>query len=231
MSDGLRAAAAGMTAQQSWLDSLSNDVSNVNTPGYHKLRVGFRELVDGAGAAQVDLGRSSQGGTIEDTGQPLDVAIQGNGFLPVKRGDGTTALVRGGALQLDAQGRLVTSEGFQMVPPIKVAKNVTADQVKIDPNGTVSVAGKQIGKLGLVDVPNPDQLLSVGDGAFVATQGSGAAAPVTGSSIQQRALETSDVDLGETMVSMIQAERAYDLSSRALKMQDDLRGIANDIRH
>jgi flagellar basal-body rod protein FlgG len=220
-----------MTAQQAWLDSLSNDVSNVNTPGYHKLRVGFRELVDGAGAAQVDLGRSSQGGTLQDTGQPLDMAIQGSGYLPVKLANGTTALTRGGSLQLDALGQLVTSDGFQMVPPIKVAKGVTADRLKIDGNGTVSVAGKAIGKLGLVDVPNPDQLESVGNGAFVATQASGAAAPTTASTIQQGSLETSDVDLGETMVSMIQAERAYDLSSRALKMQDDLRGIANDIRH
>jgi flagellar basal-body rod protein FlgG len=220
-----------MTAQQAWLDALSNDVSNVNTPGYHKLRVGFRELVDGAGAAQVDLGRSSEDGTIQDTGQPLDVAIQGSGFLPVKLANGTTALVRGGSLQLDALGQLVTADGFQMVPPIKVAKGVTADQIKIAENGTVSVAGKTIGKLGVVGVPNPDQLQSVGNGAFVTTQGSGAAAPTTASTIQQASLESSDVDLGETMVSMIQAERAYDLSSRALKMQDDLRGIANDIRH
>jgi flagellar basal-body rod protein FlgG len=159
------------------------------------------------------------------------MAIQGSGYLPVKLANGTTALTRGGSLQLDALGQLVTSDGFQMVPPIKVAKGVTADRLKIDGNGTVSVAGKAIGKLGLVDVPNPDQLESVGNGAFVATQASGAAAPTTASTIQQGSLETSDVDLGETMVSMIQAERAYDLSSRALKMQDDLRGIANDIRH
>jgi flagellar basal-body rod protein FlgG len=231
VSDGLHAAAAGMVSQQAWLDALANDVSNVNTPGYHKVRVGFQELVDGAGSAQVDLGRSAAQGSLQPTGQPLDLAIEGDGYLQVKLADGSTALTRGGSLHLDGRGSLVTADGNELVPPLTMPKGTSPEHITIAADGTVTVAQKKIGQIELVDVPSSDALLSVGNGQFAVTPASGAIAKATGATLQQGSLESSNVDLGESMVSMIEAERAYDLSARALKMQDDLRQIANDIRH
>src|ERR1700741_4944282 len=117
MLEGLYSAAAGMVAQQQRLDAITNDVANVSTTGYQAQRVGFRDLLyspvaglpgavgGGAGAATPLLGRSQAQGPIQDTGQPLDVAIQGPGYLEVRRADGSTALTRDGALQVDARGQ------------------------------------------------------------------------------------------------------------------------------
>src|SRR3954454_6233628 len=130
MLEGLYTAAAGMAAQQQRMDHLANDVANVNTAGYKHVRTGFRALVyaqtargaastvtAGAGSAAQIVGRSFAQGALRETGQPLDVALEGPGFLQVRTPDGRQALTRDGALRVTNAGQLVTSTGAQIVPP------------------------------------------------------------------------------------------------------------------
>src|SRR5690348_14355716 len=141
MPEGIYAAAAGMLAQQTKMDSLANDIANVNTAGYKHQRLGFRDLVYqagiGAGAAPVDGGRSYVEGSLQQTGDPLSLAIIGSGFFQVRRADGQTALTRDGQFQLDANGSLVTQTGERLVPPITVPKGTDPSQISIAADGTV----------------------------------------------------------------------------------------------
>jgi flagellar basal-body rod protein FlgG len=239
MANGIYSAAAGMAAQQTRLDAIANDLANVSTTGYKSERVGFRDLVYGveqgvavgSGSAAVDAGRSFATGSIEDSSNPLSLAIEGPGFFQVKRPDGTTALTRAGNFQLDANGSLVTTDGDQLVPPIKVPKGTQPGDVSIASNGTVTVAGKSVGAIKLVDVPAPNALLSVGSNLFAATQASGApAAAARGTLVHQGQLEASNVDVAESMTALLDAQQTYQLSSRALQTQDQLLSMANDLK-
>src|ERR687890_1826994 len=142
MLEGLNSAAAGMAAQQQRLDSVANDLANANTTGYKHGRVGFRDLIyeqagrpaadgvrTGHGAAAVDAGRSFGQGALQRTDWPLDVAIQGEGFLRVKLPDGTQALTRDGNLQIDGRGRLVTNTGGVIQPQITLPGGTDAEEV------------------------------------------------------------------------------------------------------
>src|SRR5262249_43520025 len=122
MPEGIYAAASGMAAQQAQMDAISNDIANVNTAGYKSERIGFRDLVYsaehgapvGAGAATVDLGRTSAAGELQQNGDPLSVAILGPGYLQVRKADGSLALTRNGDLTLDAEGGIVTQTGERL---------------------------------------------------------------------------------------------------------------------
>src|SRR4051794_30808716 len=148
MLEGLYTAAAGMAAQQHRMDALSNDVANTNTAGYKRVRIGFRDLVyqadgptrvrTGSGAAAVETGRGQEQGSFQKTDQPFDVAIQGDGYLQVRRANtGQTALTRNGSLQVNANGELTTGNGDQLVPPIQLPRNVDPQSVSIGTDGTL----------------------------------------------------------------------------------------------
>jgi flagellar basal-body rod protein FlgG len=243
MLEGLYSAAAGMAAQQQHMDAVANDLANVDTTGYKKVRVGFRDLlytqadaaagngVDvGAGSAATQLGRTLDQGALQTTGNPLDVAIQGQGFFQVRTANGQSALTRDGSFHLDSAGQLVTSDGLRLQPGISVPKGVSADQVTISANGTVSAAGKQLGKLQLVTVPSPEALTPTGDNLFTANAKSGTPRAVNGSTLQQGYLEGSNVDMGDAMVDMMDAQRSFELASKAIQMQDDMASIANGVK-
>jgi flagellar basal-body rod protein FlgG len=244
MLEGLNSAAAGMAAQQQRLDAVSNDLANANTTGYKRVRVGFRDLVytqtgrssaegprTGAGAAAVDAGRAFQQGTIQRTEQPFDVAIQGEGFLRVRLPDGRQALTRDGSLKVDAAGKLVTSSGGVIQPPIKLPATANGANVSIGPDGTVLAAGQTVGKIDLVSVRSPQGLQPVGDNAFLVTDASGAArrAPAA-TTLTQGALEASNVDMADAMVAMIESQRAFQLTSKAIQTQDQMWEIANGVK-
>ena len=244
MLEGLNSAAAGMAAQQQRLDAVSNDLANVNTTGYKKVRVGFRDLVytqtgrssaqgpqTGAGAAAVDAGRGFQQGSVQRTEQPLDVAIQGDGFFRVKLGDGTDALTRDGSLKVDGSGRLVTSSGARVQPAITIPEGTDPSRLSIGPDGTVLAEGKTIGRLALVSVRSPQALRPLGDNAFEVTAQSGRTRPApAATTLSQGALEMSNVDISEAMVSMIESQRAYQLTSKAIQTQDQMWEIANGVK-
>ena len=227
--DGLRAAASGLAAQQARMDAIANDIANVSTPGYKKERLAFRDLVDRSGAAASDAGRSFLEGPQIESDNPLALAIEGPGFFQVKLADGRVALTRAGDFRADAAGDVVTSGGERLVPPITLPKGTRPSDVVIAADGTVTAAGKKLGQIALVDVPVRAGLQAVGGGLYLATTASGAAAAVK-SQVRQGVLEGSNVDLGEAMVDMIDAQRSFQLASRALKTQDDLAEIANGIR-
>jgi flagellar basal-body rod protein FlgG len=244
MLEGLYSAAAGMAAQQQHMDAVANDLANVDTTGYKNLRVGFRDLlytqagraagarVDvGAGAAADQLGRSLQQGAFQNTGRMLDVAIGGDGFFQVRLANGTTALTRDGSFQLDRNGRLVTSTGARVQPAITVPPGTTEDQVQVASDGTVSVAGRGVGRLQVVGVRSPEGLTPVGDNLFTAGRASGPVrAAAAGTALQQGYLEASNVDMADAMVAMMDAQRGFQMASKAIQMQDEMAGIANGVK-
>jgi flagellar basal-body rod protein FlgG len=244
MIEGLHSAAAGMAAQQQRLDAVANDLANANTTGYKHERVGFRDLMydqtgrssaqgvrTGSGAAAVDGGRSFEQGVLQRTDRPLDVAIQGEGFLAIKLPDGRQALTRDGGLHIDGARNLTTSTGALMQPAIKVPAGVAEDQVSIGPDGTVLASGQRIGRINVVTVRSQAGLLSAGDNAFLttATSGPAIAAPRT-TTLTQGAVESSNTDMAEAMVSMIESQRAYQLASKAISTADEMMGIANQVK-
>jgi flagellar basal-body rod protein FlgG len=242
MLQGLYAAASGMEAQQNQFDAISNDLANLNTPGYQSTEVGFQDLLysgaggasgtdmaTGTGAASSIIGRSQTQGSMDNTGNPLNVAIQGEGYLQIRRNDGSIGLTRNGTLQLNSQGEITTASGNPLVPPIKLPKGDSASDLTIAANGDVTAKGKKLGKIAIVNVPAPDQLQPDGDSTFSVTAGSGATRPAPGSTLQQGALETSNVDVSEAMSDMIDAQRSYQMSSQAIEYQDQMLQIANGL--
>jgi flagellar basal-body rod protein FlgG len=244
MLEGLSSAAAGMAAQQAKLDAISNDLANASTTGYKHVRVGFRDLLYqqagrpaangvrvGAGSAAVDAGRGWEQGALQNTGGKLDVAIQGEGFLRVRLPDGRTALTRDGSLHVDGRRRLTTSTGALVQPTVTIPAGVSEDEITIASNGQISANGRNLGRLQLVSVRSPEGLLSVGDNAFVTTAASGAAtAAPRATTLTQGALEASNTDMADDMVQMIEAQRSYQLASKAIQTADSMMEIANGVK-
>ncbi len=238
MLNGLYSAAAGMIAQQTRMDSLANDIANVDTTGYKSQRLGFRDLVYnleqgmpvGAGAAIVDDGRTFTEGALQATGDPLSLAIAGPGFFQVRMRDGSTGLTRAGDFRVDADGMLVTGSGNRLVPPIRIPQGTPSDGISVSSDGTVTARGRTVGRIMVVTVPAPAYLKSLGDTTFAPTAQSGPVRALAGSTIQQGFLESSNVDLADSLTSVIDAQRSYQLDSRAIQTQDQLMQIANNIR-
>jgi flagellar basal-body rod protein FlgG len=236
--NGLYSAASGMLAQQTRMDMLANDLANVDTTGYKQSRIGFRDLLYnreagmpvGAGSAVVDAGFDQAAGAFQTTGQPLNVAIAGPGYFQVRRADGTTALTRDGNFTADANGDVVTQNGDHLVPPITIPKGTDPSTISISQDGVVSAGQTAIGKITLVDVTNENGLISLGNNLYATSANSGGVHAVAGSQLEQGYLEGSNVDLGTTMVALIDAQRSYEMDSRAIQNQDQMMQVANNIR-
>ena len=249
----LAIAKTGMEAQQMKLDAISNNLANVSTNGYKRAGVVFEDLIyqnlRQAGAAsseqttlptglQVGLGvqpvattRSFTQGNLQQSSNPLDLAIRGNGFFQIQLPDGTSGYTRDGSFQVDAQGQLVTNAGYAVQPGITIPAN--AQSVTIAADGTVSVAlpgqaqAQQVGALQLASFVNPAGLEAKGMNLFAETAASGtpnAGAPGANGlgSLQQGYVETSNVNVVEELVSMIQTQRAYELNSKAIQTSDQM---------
>ena len=244
MLEGLKAAATGMTAQQQRMDALSNDIANVNTAGYKHERVAFGDLVSsapGAGAAQnvqagagvavTTDGRATGQGALQRTDQPLDVAIQGDGYLQIKLADGRTGLTRNGSLHVDARGRLTTAGGQLLQPPVTLPRGVSAKEVTINPDGTLHAQGKPIGRMALVSVVAPTKLDDAGNGNYTTNAQSGPPRVAgTDTRLAQGALEASNVDIADSMVDLMDAQRSFQMASQAVRTQDQMLQIANGLK-
>ena len=229
-----------MAAQQQRIDAVSNDVANVNTAGYKKQKLAFRDLAyqdaasgngvrTGAGAAVTTIGRSSAAGSLQITGGSLDVAVVGDGFLPVRRPDGSLGLTRQGALRINSARELTTAMGDRIEPRITIQANVSDDDVTIAANGVVSGGGRNLGRIELRTVAAPSGLVDIGDSVLVPSAASGPIRNATGT-VTQGALEQSNVDMSEAMVELMEAQRSYSMCSRALQTQDQLMEIANQVK-
>lgn len=243
----------GMDAQQTQLDVISNNLANVGTTGFKRARVAFEDLLYqnvrqaganssqqtqlptglqiGTGVKPVATPRMFTQGNLQQTGNQFDVAINGLGFLQVSMPDGTTAYTRDGSLHIDANGALVTGNGFAIQPAITIPAN--AQSVTIGQDGTVSItvpgqaAPQNVGSLQLASFQNPAGLESKGMNLFVETAASGTASANTPGTnglglLSQGYLETSNVNVVEELVSMIQTQRAYEINSKAIQTSDQM---------
>jgi flagellar basal-body rod protein FlgG len=230
MLEGLYSAGAGMEAAQSQLDNVSSNMANEDTPGYQSEVLGFSDLlyntdnddpstaIVGSGATTSMLGFSQSQGSLENTGDPLDVALNGPGYIEVRQNDGTTGLTRNGSLQLNARGQLTTAQGQELVPPITL------------PKGTVSVGNQKVGQIKVVQVAAPDKLIPQGASTYSASAASGAPVAAKGVTLQQGYLEQSNVDLTTQISTMETAEQAYDMGSKAVQMEAQLGQIAATLK-
>ncbi len=257
----LTTAATGMVAQQMNIDIISNNMANVNTTGYKKVRAEFQDLLSqtikapgalisqgstqpvgievGLGTKTAATQRVFSEGTLKQTGNPMDVAIEGDGFLQVQLDDGTIGYTRDGSLKRDGTGQLTTTDGFIIQPQITIPE--TANEIVITPDGRVSVreSGQtdynEVGQLQLVKFSNPSGLLSMGKNMYKETPASGSPnegiAGVEGfGTMQQGFLEGANVQLVEEMINLIQAERAFEANSKLIKSSSEILRQANQIR-
>ncbi len=251
-------AATGMSAQQMMVDVTANNLANINTTGFKKSQIDFQDLLYskmrspgseiasgvntpsgievGAGVRPGSTVKVYTTGELRNTGRPLDMAITGDGFLQVTLPSGETRYTRDGALQVNAQGMLVTANGYNIEPSISIPTDATA--VDIGKDGTVSaeVNGTQtvVGNLQLVRFANPSGLASEGDNLLSETEASGT--PITGTpgengfgNIQSGFLEKANVQMVTELVNLITAQRAYEINSRAIRAGDDMLRTANEI--
>jgi flagellar basal-body rod protein FlgG len=249
----LSIAKTGLDAQQTQLDVISNNLANVSTSGFKRSRAVFEDLLYqtirqpgaqssqqtqlptglqlGTGVRPVATERLFTQGNLQQTGNSLDVAINGQGFFQISLPDGTVAYTRDGSFHLDAQGQLVTSSGYSLSPAITIPAN--AQTITIGRDGIVSVtqagqpAPTQVGSLQLASFVNPAGLQGRGENLFLETASSGTASTSTPGSngagvVQQNYIETSNVNVVEELVAMIQTQRAYELNSKAVQTSDQM---------
>jgi flagellar basal-body rod protein FlgG len=250
-----------MIAQQTHLDVVANDLANVNTSGFKKIRADFQDLIYqinrepgapvepdsmiptgiqvGLGTKVVGTTRMFMQGSIQTTDNPTDVAITGEGFFQVTLPDGTLAYTRDSNWKIDANGQVVTHDGYLIEPAVVVPNDAT--DFSVSPTGaiTVRIVGvvepEEIGQIELARFINPAGLRAMGKNLFIETAASGEA--IVGNpgdegygTVEQRALEMSNVQVVEEMVEMIVAQRAYEANSKTISTADEFLRIANNLR-
>lgn len=261
----LYTAGSGLMAQQTAIDTIANNLSNVNTTGYKKQRAEFQEalyahiepalptgaprgLQMGQGVQLAGLQRIMEMGPLSETGNTYDLAIQGDGFFAVQLADGSVAFTRDGAFKLDGSSGpdgngpvyLTTAGGARLLDDQGQPVTIPAqgEEVTIGADGqlrftTKDAAGAETQadgqRIGLYSFTNPGGLLALGDNLLTTSAASGAAVLATGG-IKQGALEASNVQMVEEMVALIQAQRAYEFSSKAVQTADEMLSIANNLR-
>jgi flagellar basal-body rod protein FlgG len=256
----LYSAASGLEAQQLNIDIIANNLANVNTAGFKQSRAEFQDLlyqnIRASGAAsststdlpvglQVGLGsrpvastRLFTQGDFRQTGNPLDLVVEGQGFFQVRLPNGETAYTRAGGFHLNREGSLVTADGVLLDPQITIPSDALTITVGTD--GTVSVTqpaqsqAQQVGTIQLANFQNPAGLNSIGRNLFLPTTSSGE--PITGTpgengigTINQGFLEQSNVSVVEEMVNMIIGQRAYEINSKVVKTADEMLQTMNNV--
>ncbi len=259
MNTALWVAKTGLDAQQTRMSVISNNLANVNTTGYKQSRAAFEDLLYqnvrqaggqssqntilpsglmlGTGVRTVATEKIFTQGNIVQTDNALDMAIDGQGFFQILRPDGNLGYTRDGTFQVDAQGQLVTSNGYVLQPVITIPEDTQS--ITIGNDGVVSVmqpgqaTPTQVGTLQLADFINPAGLQPIGENLYTETAASGA--PQVGNpgltglgSIRQGALETSNVNVVEEMVNMIESQRAYEMNSKVISSVDQMLQYASN---
>lgn len=253
MFNSLWIAKTGMEAQQMQLDVISNNLANSSTNGFKRAHAVFEDLMYqnlrqvgsstseqsqlptglqvGLGVRTVSTSRSFTQGSLQQSGNGLDVAIQGNGFFQITMPDGTLNYTRDGSFQVNAQGQLVTSNGLPVANGITVPANATNVSISADGNVTATIPGtvapQPIGTIPLASFINPAGLDPRGQNLYAETDASGK--PNTGTpganglgQLMQGFLETSNVNVVQELVGMIQTQRAYEMNSKAIQTSDQM---------
>jgi len=256
----LQAAASGMRAQQHRVEVISNNLANVNTTGFKRSRAHFEDLlyqtvqdegrVEGTDAdttEAIQIGRGTRlaavqrvelQGPVEQTGRPLDFAIEGDGYFQIEMPDGSMAYTRDGSFTISDQGTITTHGGYTVFPGI----NVPTDSVDLSVSRTgivtVRTPGAQgqveIGRIELARFSNAPGMRAMGENLFIETPASGE--PMTGlpqeggfGRILQGGLEGSNVEIVQEMVDMITAQRAYEINSKAVQAAEQMAETANNL--
>lgn len=246
-------ARTGLDAQQTSIDVIANNLANVSTNGFKRARPVFEDLLYqtlrqpgaqssqstqipaglqlGTGARPVSTARIHTQGSLLQTGNSLDLAIDGAGFFQVLLPDGTTAYTRDGSFQRDNQGQVVTSSGYPLQPSITIPADALT--ITISRDGVVSITQSgsstttQVGTVQLATFINVGGLQSVGENLYLETASSGTPTPNTPGTngagiLNQNFVETSNVNVAEELVSMIQTQRAYELNSKVIATSDQM---------
>jgi flagellar basal-body rod protein FlgG len=257
MFDALYVGATGMRGQQLQIDTIAHNLANLNTVGYRRSLTSFAEIstalsaseiaamsVSGAAAASRGAGSiarvtlSSSTGELKVTGEPLDVAIDGVGFFEVIRSDGTPAYTRAGKLKVDADGMLATADGSVLASQIQIPTD--AQEIRIGADGRVmAVVGAdadavEVGRLELTMLSNPTALKAVGDNLFVAPAQagepqSGAPGELGLGTLRQGYLESSNVQMADELVTLMLAQRAFEMNARVVQAADQMMSITNSL--
>jgi flagellar basal-body rod protein FlgG len=261
MTRGLWTAASGMAAQETNIDVIANNLANVNTTGFKSSRVDFQDLyyqtVRQAGAATADGSQIPSGvqvglgtrpaavqklftaGDLRQTGNQLDVAIEGDGFFALTGPDGNPVYTRDGSFKLDGTGKLVNTDGYSLETAVTIPAEALS--VSIAADGTVSVTTpssstpQQIGQIQIARFLNPAGLNNAGHNLFTPTAASGTATTGAPGSqgfggLAQGTLEMSNVKIVDEMVNMIVAQRAYEINSKCIQTADEMLSLANNLR-
>lgn len=249
----LNTAATGMVAQQTRIDTISNNMANVNTTGFRRARAEFQDLIYqtvkapggqtaegvtlptgmqlGQGTRTVATVHMHSQGTMQQTENSLDLAIEGSGFFQVRRPSGEIAYTRSGNLKTDPEGRLVTVDGFPLDPDIVLPQDATS--VTISADGLVQVVSasqstpQELGQIQLANFVNPAGLQAVGRSLYIPTAASGEALIANPGqdgvgTIAQGFLEGSNVEVVNEMIDLITSQRAYDINQRVIEASDEM---------
>ncbi len=246
-------AKTGLDAQQTNLDVISNNLANVSTNGYKRARAVFEDLLYqtirqpgaassqqttipsglmiGTGVRPISTERIFTQGSLQRTENPLDLAINGQGFFQIQMPDGTLAYSRDGAFQRDSTGQIVTSSGYPLSPAITIPGDAISVTVTRDGIVEITQPGNatptQVGNIQLASFVNPGGLQSMGENLFIETGSSGTPTPNTPGTngtglLNQGYVETSNVNVAEELVTMIQTQRAYEMNSKAVTTSDQM---------
>lgn len=257
----LRTAALGMNAQQTGVDNIAHNLANANTTAFKRSNVVFQDLLYqtvqaqgqsesqgaaqpaslqiGHGAAPVATMRNFTQGGLEQTGNRLDVAVNGDGFFQVRMPDGNIAYARDGAFSISADGTLITQTGLPLEPDLAIPPEAT--DVHISQDGLIAVRLEdesdliEVGQLELARFTNPSGLRAVGGNLYRQTESSGE--PTIGTpgqyglgALRQGYLEVSNVDVVQEMVNLISAQRAYEINSKMVTTSEEMLQIANNVK-
>ena len=258
----LSTAASGMMAQQLNVDVISHNIANINTTGFKRERVEFADMMYqnlvrpgstssetgtivpsgisvGTGAKPVGIYRINEQGGTQSTGNKLDIAITGDGYFQVELPNGDTAYTRAGSLQMNADGVLVTPQGYTVTPAMTIPNN--ASDITINGAGQVfaKVDGQtdpqNVGQMQLARFANPAGLEAIGDNLLLETPASGTAAVGNPASVgygklMQGYVENSNVDIVKSITDLITAQRAYEMNSKVIRTADDMLSATNQIK-
>jgi len=260
MINALRTAATGMEAQQTRINSISNDLANVNTPGYKKSRAAFEDLYYdqvklpgalndaaeetpngiqiGHGTRLTSVSKIFTNGTTNNTGNSLDLAIEGQGFFVMVDSNGDEVYTRNGTFQANKDGEVVNQAGLVLEPSITLPTNIVSLNVAAD--GTVSAVtsdnevAQELGSIEVAMFANPAGLQYVGGNLYKASGASGEVVKVApgedgSGKVAQGFLENSNVDIGESLITMIVAQRSYEANSKVIEAADRMMQQANNL--
>ena len=254
MIKALNNAASGIVAGQKNVDTIANNIANINTTGYKKSRADFKDAVysalinpenpqsavnlqQGSGVLISSISKLFSAGTFIETDNPLDFSLTDDGFFAVENDEGEVLYTRDGSFkisQYEGEQYLVNQQGYYVLDDnmLRITVYGDIDNMKADSEGYITFENESepMFKIGVYDFANKSGLEAVGGNAFSETDASGQAFSVNAPIVKQKSLEGSNVDIADEMTNLIKAQRAYQIAARAISTADEMEALANNLR-